>query len=118
MRVLLRTDNLLTRSNLESTWLNHGAQMLDPCSEERPELIVVDLNTRDVLTEIRTLQARYPGVEILVFGPHVNGEAFKQARAAGATTQVARGKVLQRVIARLQGQPSGTRHEHDQRTAN
>ena len=118
MRILLRTDNLLTRSNLESTWINHGAQMLAADCEERPELIVVDLNTRDVLTEIQALQARYPGVDILVFGPHVNGEAFKQAKAAGASSQVARGKVLQRVIAILQGQPSGTSHEHDERTGN
>ena len=28
MRIMLCTDNLLTRSNLQNTWVNHGAQML------------------------------------------------------------------------------------------
>ncbi len=37
----------------------------------------------------------------MAFGPHVDGEAFKPVRAAGATGQVARGKVVQRVLSRL-----------------
>ncbi len=37
MRILLWTDNLLTRSNLENTWANHGAQMLRKGSDELPD---------------------------------------------------------------------------------
>jgi hypothetical protein len=41
---------------------------------------------------VRRLREQYPDVEILAFGPHVDGEAFKKAKAAGATGQVARGR--------------------------
>ncbi len=102
MRIMLCTDNLLTRSNLQNTWVNHGAQMLPADSERQPDLVVVDLNARDVMTEINRLRERYPKVEILAFGPHVDAGAFKQAKAAGATSQVARGSVVQRVLARFE----------------
>ena len=113
MRILLWTDNLLTRSNLENTWANHGAQVLRKGTDELPELVVVDLNARDVVTEIRRLRERYPDAEILAFGPHVDGEVFKQAKAAGASSQVSRGKVLERVLAILKGGPDPGDHERE-----
>ena len=113
MRILLWSDNLLTRSNLEHTWVNHGAQMLGKGSDGLPDLVVVDLSARDVQTDIRSLRQRYPHVEILAFGPHVDGEAFKQARAAGASSQVSRGKVLERVLASLTGNSDRGGHEPD-----
>ena len=103
MRILLWTDNLLTRSNLEGTWANYGARMLVRGSDELPDLVVVDLSARDVQRHIHGLRERYPHAEILAFGPHVDGEAFKQAKAAGASSQVSRGKVLERVLAILGG---------------
>ncbi len=111
MRILLCTDNLLTRSNLENTWINHGAEMLSKGNDELPDLVVVDLNARDVATEIRGLRERYPDTEILAFGPHVDGEAFKQAKTAGASSQVSRGKVLERVLAFLRETSERSDHE-------
>ena len=101
MNILLWTDNLLTRSNLAGTWQNAGATLLKKDSGETPELIVMDLTARDAIEHIRRLRGQYPEAEILAFGPHVDGEAFRQARAAGATSQVARGAVVERVLAKL-----------------
>ncbi len=92
----------MTRTQLEGTWSNAGAEILPMDSEITPDLIVVDLTASSALAQIESLQAQYPDIEILVFGPHVDGEAFKQARVAGATSQVARGKVVERVLKRLQ----------------
>ena len=71
-------------------------------SEIAPDLIAVDLTANSALAWIESLKAKYPDIEILAFGPHVDGDAFKQARVAGATSQVARGKVVERVLKRLQ----------------
>ncbi len=101
MKILLHTDNLLTRSNLEATWRNHGAQCLTRGAADSAELIVVDLNAKDATRHIRRLREQNPAVDIIAFGPHVDGEAFKRAKAAGATRQVARSKVLDRVLSEL-----------------
>ena len=101
MKILLWTDNLLTKSNLAGTWQNAGAELLPKKSGETPELIVVDLTARDAVEHIAQLRAQYTEAEILAFGPHVDGEAFKQAKAAGATGQVARGAVVERVLSKL-----------------
>ena len=103
MKILLYTDNLMTRAQLEGAWRNAGAVVFTSGAETGPDLIVIDLTSNAVLTQIQTLRAGYPDTEILVFGPHVAGEAFKQAKAAGASSQVARGKVVERILKRLQG---------------
>lgn len=100
MRILLKTRNLFTRSQLEGAWGKAGARMLGD-EVGVPDLIVLDLTLPDAEQEIARLRARFPGVELLVFGPHVDGTAFKRARTAGSTAQVARGKVVERVLARL-----------------
>jgi DNA-binding NarL/FixJ family response regulator len=103
MIILLLTDNLMTRANLEATWKNAGATVAGSSNNETevPDLIVVDLTAKEAVGRIRALRARYPAIEILAFGPHVDSEAFKQAKEAGATRQVARGKVVERVLARV-----------------
>ena len=101
MNILLYRDNLLTRSNLEATWRNHGAQCLPRDAADSAQLILVDLNAKDATRHIRRLREQNPNVDIIAFGPHVDGEAFKQAKAAGATRQVARSKVSDRVLSQL-----------------
>jgi len=101
LKILLHTHNLMTRAQLEDTWRKAGAQVFTSETDSRPELIVIDLTAPAALQQIRTLHVKYPQTEILVFGPHVDGEAFKQAKAAGATSQVARGKVVERVLKQL-----------------
>lgn len=68
---------------------------------------MVDLTVENAMEPIRRLRELYPDVEIVAFGPHVDGEAFKQAKAAGATGQVARGKVVERVLSWLSRQEMG-----------
>lgn len=101
MKILLWCDDLLTRTRIESAWKAAGAQLLRKNAAEAPDLIVMDLTARDALAEIARLRAAHPGVEFLAFGPHVDGGAFKAAKAAGATGLVARGTVVERVLARL-----------------
>ena len=101
MKILLHTNNLMTRAQLEDTWRKAGAEVFTR-AKNAPDLIVIDLTAPAALQQIHTLRDTYPETEILVFGPHVDGEAFKQAKAAGATSQVARGKVVERVLKQLQ----------------
>ncbi len=101
MRILLYTDNLLTRSNLEATWRNHGAQCLPRDAADSAQLIVVDLTAKDATRHIRRLREQNAKVDIIAFGPHVDGVAFKRAKTAGATRQVARSKVLDRILSEL-----------------
>ena len=102
MKILLCTVNLTTQAELEGTWSTAGAEILPRDSDSAPKLIVVDLTANRVLAQIESLQAKYPDIEILAFGPHVDGDAFKQARVAGTTSQVARSKVVERVLRQLQ----------------
>ncbi len=101
MKVLLWCDDLMSRVRIESAWKQAGAQVLRKNDPERPEYVVVDLTARDALAHIGRLRAEFPDVDILAFGPHVDGEAFKAARAAGASELVARGAVVDRVLRRL-----------------
>ena len=102
MRILLHTHNLMTRAQLEDTWHKAGAHVFTSESDYAPELIVIDLTAPAALQQIQMLHDKYPQTEILVFGPHVDGDAFRQAKAAGATGQVARGKVVERILKQLQ----------------
>jgi len=101
MRILLHTYNLMTRAQLEDTWRKAGAHVFTSESEHTPELIVIDLTAPAALQQIQMLHNKYPQTEILVFGPHVDADAFRQAKASGATSQVARGKVVERVLKQL-----------------
>jgi DNA-binding NarL/FixJ family response regulator len=101
MKILLWCDDLMSRTRIESAWKAAGAQVLRKNTTETPDLVVMDLTARDALAEIARLQDAYPGVDILAFGPHVDGEAFKQAKAAGAREIVARGAVIDRVLGKL-----------------
>lgn len=103
MKILLYSTNLMTRAQLEDTWRKAGAEVVSVDSGTPPTLIVIDLSAPAVGQQITAWRAKYPATEILVFGPHVNGDAFKQARAAGASSQVARGKVVERVLKQLSG---------------
>lgn len=108
MKIMLWTDDLMSRVRIESAWKNAGAQVLKKSATEIPDLVVMDLTAREALTHIRSFRESNPGVDILAFGPHVDGEAFKAAREAGATELVARGAVVERVLKRLTsaaGQP-------------
>ena len=101
MKILFWVDDLMTRTRVESRWRQAGADILRRHSDETPELIVIDLTAADALGHIGRLREAHPEVDILAFGPHVDGAAFKQARAAGATSVVARGKVVERVLGLL-----------------
>ena len=102
MKIFLHTHNLMTRAQLEGTWRNAGAHVFTSETDYAPELIVIDLTAPAALQQIQMLHIKYPETEILVFGPHVDAEAFRQAKAAGASGQVTRGKVVERVLKRLQ----------------
>lgn len=103
MKILLWTDDLMSRVRIESGWKAAGAQMLRRDSGETPDLVVMDLLAKGGLEHIRRLRAAHPELPILAFGPHVDGDAFKQAKAAGASELVARGAVIERVLGRLGG---------------
>lgn len=102
MNILLHTHNLMTRAQLEDTWRKAGGVIFSTESGTQPDLIVIDLTAPTAMEQIQIWRDQFPEVEILVFGPHVDGEAFKQAKLAGANSQVARGKVVERVLKQIQ----------------
>lgn len=91
----------MTRTRIESAWKAAGAQILRKNTADIPDLVVMDLTARQAMEELARLRAQWPGGEIMAFGPHVDGDAFKAAKAAGATEVVARGAVVERVLRRL-----------------
>jgi DNA-binding NarL/FixJ family response regulator len=101
MKILLWSDDLMSRVRIESRWKAAGARMLRRDGAETPDLIVVDLTAREAAGHIRQLRARYPDSDIIAFGPHVDADPFREAKAAGAGECVARGAVVERVLARL-----------------
>jgi hypothetical protein len=101
MKILLWCDDLMSRTRIESAWKAAGAQVLRKNTDETPDLIVMDLTARNALAEIGRLRGTYPVSELLAFGPHVDGDAFKAAKAAGAGEVVARGAVIERVLRKL-----------------
>lgn len=102
MKILLWSDDLMSRVRIESAWKQAGAQVLKKTATDQPDYIVIDLTARDALAHIERLRAAYPAVDIIAFGPHVDGEGFRAAKAAGATELVARGAVVERVLRKLQ----------------
>jgi DNA-binding NarL/FixJ family response regulator len=101
MKILLHTTNLMNLAQLEDAWRKAGAEVITADTGTAPALIVIDLTAPAALQQIQSWRAKYSATEILVFGPHVDGAAFKQARTAGASSQVARSQVVQRVLKQL-----------------
>lgn len=79
--------------------------MMGRDSSETPDLVAMDLTAKAALEILAQFHDRYPEIPLLAFGPHVDGDAFKAARAAGASQLVARGKVVESVLGRLSGEP-------------
>lgn len=102
MHVHLDTPDLMTRVRLESRWRSAGATVTSSQVPEQPDLVVVDLGSRGV-EAVSSWRERCPDATILAFGPHVEGAMLKAARQAGADEVVVRGKVADRVAARLEG---------------
>jgi DNA-binding NarL/FixJ family response regulator len=103
MMLLLITNNLMTRSWLGPPLTAAGVDLSAPAKAEAPDLIAVDLTNDGAVDAVARLRAAHPGARILAFGPHVDAEAFRAARGAGADEAVARGKVLQRLLALASG---------------
>jgi DNA-binding NarL/FixJ family response regulator len=104
MNILLWADDLMTKTRLQSAWKAAGATMLPKNSEAKPDLVVVDLTARDAIAHLARLRAAHPDTDILAFGPHVDAEGFRAAKAAGASDLVSRGSVLDKVLGRVQRQ--------------
>lgn len=102
MKIRLLCDDLMTRVRLESRFVAAGATLIKAQDDSTPDLIVLDLTKPQADSLIKDLRQRHPDSHILAFGPHVEGAAFKAARQSGADELVARGKVVERVLAKLQ----------------
>jgi DNA-binding NarL/FixJ family response regulator len=101
MKILLWCDDLMSRTRIESAWKAAGAHVLRKNTTEQPDLVVMDLTAANALGEIERLRKSLPDIPILAFGPHVDGDAFRHAKVAGASELVARGKVTERVLLKL-----------------
>lgn len=91
----------MSRTRIESAWKAAGAQVLRKNTTETPDLIVMDLTARNATEEVRRLRTAWPQVDLVAFGPHVDGDAFKAAKTAGASELVARGRIVERVLSRI-----------------
>ncbi len=104
MRALLLTDNLMTRSWLEPPCRSAGAELVRDAGAA-PDLVALDLTAARALERLAELRASLPSTRILAFGPHLDGPVFEAARRAGADETVARGRALERILARLAAGP-------------
>jgi hypothetical protein len=73
------------------------AELVRSITSDRPSLILVDLSARTIPWEswIQVLKtsAATRRIPIVAFGPHVEGEALRRARAAGADEAITRGQL-------------------------
>lgn len=98
MNIFLLCDELMSRTRLASAWKQAGATVIKSTDGTTPDYIVVDLTARDALARVAHLRAASPSIDILAFGPHVEGDLLLAAKAAGASELAARGSVLERVL--------------------
>ena len=104
MNIRLYCNDLMTRVRLESRFRSAGATILKPQEDAAPDLLLIDLTLATAASDIATLRSQHPDCRIIAFGPHVDGDAFKAAKQAGADELVARGKVMERVLARIKSE--------------
>jgi hypothetical protein len=78
-RVFVDTRDLFFRGRIQEIVRAHGGEVT---REEPYDLAVIELGPADVEERIRRLVAR--GVAVLAFGSHLNAEALREARTAGA----------------------------------
>jgi hypothetical protein len=80
MKVLLGTRDLLFRSKLGAVVQAAGGEVVR--DDGACELAVIELGAADAEQRIRGFVGR--GIRVLAFGSHVNAEALRAAREAGA----------------------------------
>lgn len=92
-----------------------GKDIVDSARAEVPRVILLDLEARrvnivGVIEELRADETT-ASVPIVVFGPHVEGEALAAARAAGADRVMARSAFVQQLprLVRGEGVAGGSR---------
>lgn len=95
MRVLLATRDLLFRSKLGAVVQTAGGELTR--DERVCDLAVIELGG-DAEQRIRALVAR--GIPVLAFGSHVNADALRAAREAGAAA-VPNSQVVQVLAERI-----------------
>ena len=78
-RVLVECRDLVSRGKLQAILGAQGAELV---RDEPLDLAVLELGKPGVDERIRTLVGR--GVPVLAFGSHVDAEALRAARNAGA----------------------------------
>lgn len=103
MLILLLTDNLMTRAHLAPALEAAGARVAAHPGDEAPDLVAVDLTSAGAAQRVARSRAAWPCARILAFGPHVEGQAFAAARKAGADEALARGRILDRLLALVRG---------------
>nr|CRH07345.1 conserved protein of unknown function [Candidatus Magnetococcus massalia] len=95
--ICLKSKDLLTRTQLESSWKMQGLTTSRQPDGETTRLIVIDLRDGDALEQISQSLEGFPQAQVVAFGPHVDGERLKAAKTAGAHTVLARSAVKDKV---------------------
>lgn len=98
----VQLQNMARKTGYSFTTARPGAPMPDA------DIMIVDLGSKgDWQAAIREVSAR--GVPVIAFGPHMDGESRKRARAAGATRVLANSNLardLPRILADLRERDS------------
>ena len=92
---------------VEAVTVSKGEKLVDEARRLRPRVIFVDIETRgvDVPALIARLKsdAETAGVPVIAFGSHVNADALRAAREAGADRAIARSAFVRDLPALLGG---------------
>jgi hypothetical protein len=91
----IRIEEAVRRAGLEPVTLADLAAVEGALGESVPRVALVDLRVGEGERIIGLLSAA--GVEVTVFGPHVDVAALERARAAGATQALPRSRFFSRL---------------------
>lgn len=84
-----------------------AAELIDAAREARPRMLLIDLDARgvDAPALIARLEAdpELRALPVVAFGSHVNAEALRAARAAGADRVLARSAFVRELPSLLRG---------------
>jgi DNA-binding NarL/FixJ family response regulator len=90
--------------HLPLTLARNAKHLVELAAAQPARLIIVDLDTRglDIGGTIAALKTTAPGVRVLAYVSHVNAEAIRRARSAGADQVLARSAFTQQLPMLLQ----------------
>lgn len=96
MKIVAFAGDLMDRSRITAAF-EHAAFTLDPAAAAGADVVFVDLARHGAL--LGRIRDAAPDARVVGFGPHVDDDALRAARAAGASAAMPRSRFFHDVRA-------------------